>query len=142
VDVTKAIGQKSPAVSFDDLFKAEMEKTIPRLQFPVVSGGAALKQLQSLYEDLKSKLSLEQETPEKAVAGTKTFSLAEAAQAAQGAKLTEGDRLARIGGFIGGGSNRMLDYARRTAENTQKIADYLTRNPSASPTQEPAAAYA
>ncbi len=38
-----------------------------------------------------------------------------------GAKIVEGDRLAKIGGFIGGGKQRMEDYARRSAVALEKM---------------------
>jgi hypothetical protein len=74
--------------------------------------------------------------------GSGTFSLSDLAkQSAEGAKLTEGDRLAKIGGFIGGGANRMMDYARRTADNTQKLVD-MAKNKGKSATDQTTAAYA
>lgn len=40
-------------------------------------------------------------------------------------RLGEGDRLARVGGFIGGGGGPALDYHRRTAAATEKAAQTL-----------------
>jgi hypothetical protein len=40
----------------------------------------------------------------------------------------EADRLAKIGGFIGGSSPAGLDYARRTADNTSKIEEREKEN--------------
>jgi hypothetical protein len=43
-------------------------------------------------------------------------------QAASPDRRREGDRLARVGGFIGGGGGPALDYHRRTAAATEKAA--------------------
>lgn len=37
----------------------------------------------------------------------------------------EGDRLAKIGGFIGAGGGPANDHARKTADNTQKLTQQI-----------------
>jgi hypothetical protein len=106
---------------------------------------ALVKSLQPAVEKTKqlaeAVTGLKGEEDKTKAPGTKEFSLSDLARASEGAKLTEGDRLARIGGFIGGGANRMADYARRTADNTQKLVDLISRDQSPA-TQTAAATYA
>lgn len=42
-----------------------------------------------------------------------------------GSSRVEADRFTRLGLFTGGGSNGAIDFARRTADNTQKMAQHL-----------------
>ena len=51
-----------------------------------------------------------------------TTSNAGAQMGAVASRVGEGDRLARIGGFIGGGGGPALDFYRRTAAATEKTA--------------------
>ncbi len=44
------------------------------------------------------------------------------------APTTDSDRLARIGGFIGGAGGPALDYARRTAVAVEKMRDFIVKS--------------
>lgn len=58
--------------------------------------------------------------------GAKTSAPAALSRDANAAKLA-GDRLAKIGGFVGSGSNILIDYNRKIADNTAEMAKGITR---------------
>jgi hypothetical protein len=86
---------------------------------------AAMDALNKLLDELNAKIRERTGATEESSPGADNpYSLA-GQKATSGAKLSEGDRLARIGGFIGGGASGMLDYARRTAKSSEQQVTVL-----------------
>jgi len=100
-----------------------------------------LTKLQTLVESIKQSLAYlsgapKTETPEDKKKREEKTAIGQTV----GAKLSEGDRLAKIGGFIGGGANRMLDYTRDIARSAAQIA--VNTKPKGGHNETPAATYA
>lgn len=86
--------------------------------------------LQQIWDELSAKVEAERTALEKAAAPASTGlgSTTVAQSLAKGIDLKiSSDKLARIGGFVGLGGGPALDAARRTADNTARMADGMER---------------
>jgi tape measure domain-containing protein len=93
-----------------------------------IAGAAEIKkQFSGLVQELKESTAATKES----TAAVKDSGAAsgEAGAAPGGVQMAtiKGDSLARIGGFIGGAGGPALDYARRTAIASEKVAEKITK---------------
>ena len=91
------------------------------------SDGGASDRLKESIIDLKKTVD-EKKSAETTTESTKTSgATASTSTSESGVAKVEADRLAKIGGFVGGNSNVITDYNRKTADNTAMIASGIER---------------
>ena len=103
----------------DDIFKIIKERLGNFKPADVFGSKELQSQLAGLAQSLNIPLEKVKEAASAVASTTPTGSLMEKTGKAFSA---DGDRLAKIGGFAGGAANVAMNFARRTADNTMRIA--------------------
>lgn len=133
------VGGGSTAADLEDAGAAKIRDAKANLASSLFETGVALRKFladfklgtdgedgpRKAFDKLWASLSNGVQTAADTASGKKTSGAATVGALAT-PKL-EGDRLARIGGFIGGAGGPALDFARRAAVATEKTADHVAK---------------